>query len=170
MAASFTWETIFSIPYSNILYSNSSRPFYQSWLCSVAQSCLTFCDPMNCGLTGSSAHGIFQARILVWVAISYSRGYSWLQSSNPWLLCLPHWQVDSLPLYHLGNPISHLLLLLLLLSRFSCVWLCDPTDSSPPGSPSLGFSRQEYWRELPYPSPMHESEKQKWSCSVVSDS
>ena len=36
--------------------------------------------------------------------------------------------------------------------------------------PSLGFSRQEYWSGLPFPSPMHESEKWKWSCSVVSDS
>ena len=35
--------------------------------------------------------------------------------------------------------------------------------------PSLGFSRQEHWRGLPFPSPMHESEKRKWSHSVVSD-
>ena len=36
--------------------------------------------------------------------------------------------------------------------------------------PSLGFSRQEHWSGLPFPSPMHESEKWKWSLSVVSDS
>ena len=36
--------------------------------------------------------------------------------------------------------------------------------------PSLGFSRQERWSGLPFPSPMHESEKWKWSRSVVSDS
>ena len=35
--------------------------------------------------------------------------------------------------------------------------------------PSLGFSRQEHWSGLPFPSPMHESENWKWSCSVVSD-
>ena len=35
--------------------------------------------------------------------------------------------------------------------------------------PSLGFSRQEHWSELPFPSPMHESEKSKWSRSVVSN-
>ena len=52
----------------------------------------------------------------------------------------------------------------------SCPTLCDPIDGSPPGSPSLGFSRQEHWSGLPFPSPMHESEKWKWSCSVVSDS
>ena len=38
----------------------------------VAQSCPTLCDPMGCSLTGSSVHGIFQARILEWVAISFS--------------------------------------------------------------------------------------------------
>ena len=38
-----------------------------------AQSCLTRCDPMDCSLPGSSVHGNFQARILEWVAISFSR-------------------------------------------------------------------------------------------------
>ena len=40
----------------------------------VAQLCLTLCDPMNCSLPGSSIHGILQARILEWVAISFSEG------------------------------------------------------------------------------------------------
>ena len=52
----------------------------------------------------------------------------------------------------------------------SCPTLCHPRDGSPPGSPSLGFSRQEHWSGVPVPSPMHGSEKWKWSCSVVSDS
>ena len=42
----------------------------------VAQSCPTLCDPMDCSLLGSSIHGIFQARILEWVAISFSNGSS----------------------------------------------------------------------------------------------
>ena len=42
----------------------------------VAQLCLTLCDPMDCSLPGSSVHEIFQARILEWVAISFSRGSS----------------------------------------------------------------------------------------------
>ena len=42
----------------------------------VAQSCLTLCDPMDCSLPGSSIHGIFQAGVLEWVAISFSRGSS----------------------------------------------------------------------------------------------
>ena len=41
-------------------------------MCLVAQSCLTLCDPMNCSLPGSSVHGILQARILEWIAISFS--------------------------------------------------------------------------------------------------
>ena len=42
----------------------------------VAQSCLTLCNPKDCSLPGSSVHGILQARILEWVAISSSRGSS----------------------------------------------------------------------------------------------
>ena len=42
----------------------------------VAQSCPTLCDPVDCSLPGSSVHGILQARILEWVAISFSRGSS----------------------------------------------------------------------------------------------
>ena len=41
----------------------------------------------------------------------------------------------------------------------SCPTLCDPIDGGPPGSPVPGFSRQEHWSGLPFPSPMHESEK-----------
>ena len=39
-----------------------------------AQSCPTLCDPVDCGPRGSSLHGIFQARVLEWVAISFSSG------------------------------------------------------------------------------------------------
>ena len=42
----------------------------------VAQSCLTLCDPVDCSPPDSSIHGILQARILEWVAISFSRGSS----------------------------------------------------------------------------------------------
>ena len=43
---------------------------------SVTQSCPTLCDPMDCSSPGSSVREIFQARILEWVAISFSRGSS----------------------------------------------------------------------------------------------
>ena len=63
-----------------------------------------------------------------------------------------------------------MLLLLLLLSHFSHVWLCaTPQTAAHQAPPSLGFSRQEHWSGLPFPSPMHESETWKWSHSVVSD-
>ena len=52
--------------------------------------------------------------------------------------------------------------ILLLLSHFSHVQLCV--------TPSLGFSKLEHWSRLPFPSPMHKSEKWKWSRSVMSDS
>ena len=42
-----------------------------------AQSCPTLCDPLDCSLPRSSIHGIFQARVLEWVATAFSRGSSW---------------------------------------------------------------------------------------------
>ena len=63
------------------------------------------------------------------------------------------------------------MLLLLLLSRFSRVQLCATPETAAHQAPlTLGFSRQEHWSGLPFPSPMHESEKWKWSRSVMSDS
>ena len=46
-------------------------------MCTDTQSCLTLCDPMDCSLPGSSAHGIFQARVLEWVDISFSNAWKW---------------------------------------------------------------------------------------------
>ena len=62
------------------------RPWYWKSESEVAQSCLTLCDSMDCSPPGSSVHGILQARILEWVAISFSRGSSrprdWTQVSH----------------------------------------------------------------------------------------
>ena len=44
-------------------------------------------------------------------------------------------------------------------SRQSCPTLCDPIDAAHQAPLSMGFSRQEHWSGLPFPSPMHESEK-----------
>ena len=52
----------------------------------VAQSCQTLCDLVDCSPPGSSVHGILQARILEWVAISFSRGIFLTQGLNPGLL------------------------------------------------------------------------------------
>ena len=64
--------------------------------------------------------------------------------------------------FSLGFSLGFHIMLLLLLSHFSCVLLCM--------TPSLGFSRQKNWSGLPFPSPMHKSEKWKWSRLVMSDS
>ena len=57
-------------------YNKVFKPFIE--LCVlVAQSCLTFYDPMDCSSPGSSVRGILQARRLEWVAIPFSRGSSW---------------------------------------------------------------------------------------------
>ena len=48
----------------------------------VTQLCLTLCNPMDCSLPASSLHGVLQARILEWVAISFSRGSSWLRDQT----------------------------------------------------------------------------------------
>ena len=65
--------------YVNLFYVMlHPKPEFQDMCsCSVAQSCSTLCDPMDCNLPGSSVHEISQARILAWVANSYSRGCSW---------------------------------------------------------------------------------------------
>ena len=92
-------------------------------------------------------------------SLALAENYKMLLRTN--LECSPH---PKQPSKEEENWVLPLLaaLLLLLLSHFSRVWLCV--------TPSLGFSRQEHWSELPFPSPVHESEKWKWSFSVVSDS
>ena len=81
---------------------------------------------------------------------------------HEWVGCL----ANSLLFYEARSVEKHqgllpsLLCLLLLLSRFSHVRLCaTPWMAAHQAPPSLGFSRQEHWSGLPFPSPMHESEK-----------
>ena len=65
----------------------------------VTQSCPTLCDPIGCSLPGSSIHGIFQAIVLEWIAISFSRGSS-QPGSNPGL---PHCRQTLYRLSHQGS-------------------------------------------------------------------
>ena len=133
--------------------------------CLVAKSCSTLCDPMDSSLTGSSVHGISQIRILEWVAISFSRGSSQLRDQTC-IFCISRWI-----LYHWAIReacMNYAAAAAAAKSLQSCLTLCDPRDSSPPGSPSLGFSRQEHWSGLPFPSPMRESEVTQ-SCPTLSD-
>ena len=60
------------------------------------------------------------------------------------------------------DSVPKILFLLLLLSRFSCVRLYATPQTAAHQAPlSLGFSRQEHWSGLPFPSPVHDSEKGK---------
>ena len=62
--------------FNQMSYQGTPISAYRKKEREVAQSCLTLCDPMGCSLQGSSIYGIFQARALDWVAISFSRGSS----------------------------------------------------------------------------------------------
>ena len=83
-----------------------------------------------------------------------------------------NWLISSLTSHLTQLSLSpNILEVFMLLSHFSRVRLCAiPQTAAYQAPPSLGFSRQEHWSELPFPSPMHESEKGKWSHSVMSDS
>ena len=89
------------------LLKQSRCPYKNAVLCVFVdlcvQSCLTLCNPMDYSPPGSSVHGIFKARILEQVAISFPGDFP-----NPGMellsTCLLHWQVDSLKLSHLERP------------------------------------------------------------------
>ena len=91
------------------------------------QSCPTLCDPLDSSPPGSAVPGIFQARTLEWVAISFSNAWKWKV------------KVKSL----------------------SYVWLfATPWTAAHQAPLPMGFSRQEYWSQLPLPSPMRH-----WLCT-----
>ena len=71
--------------------------------CSVAKSCLTLCDPMDCSPLGSSVHGILQARILEWVAMFSSRVSSQPRDKTriSCVSCISRWVLYQ---SHLGRP------------------------------------------------------------------
>ena len=107
-------------------------------LSEVAQSCPTLCDSMNCSLLGSFVHGIFQARILEWVAICFSRVSS--QPRDQTLVLLHRGQT----LYHLshqGSPNINMLYNLKVLVTpvmSNSLW---PMDCSPPVYSVPGISQ-----------------------------
>ena len=72
-------------------------------VCAQSLSCARLFLTLWTSLQGSSVHGIFQARILDWVAISFFQLMFPTQGSNLRFLYLLHWQADSLPLSHLGS-------------------------------------------------------------------
>ena len=82
------------------------------------QSCPTLGDPMDCSPQVSSVHGILQARMLEWIAFSFSRGSSWPRDWTHVSYSL-YWQADSLPAEPLGEA---------MWKSLSCLTLCNPMD------------------------------------------
>ena len=78
--------------FTDMVSESSLQPVFKMYVCSVTKTCLTLCYPMDCSPSGFSVHGIFQARILEWVAISSSRRSSQLRDEtlslvSPALVC-----------------------------------------------------------------------------------
>ena len=70
--------------WKQVLLGDGCTFFAGCWCCClVTQSCLTLCNCMECSPPGSSVHGISQARILEWIAISFSRGSDGQQEIAP---------------------------------------------------------------------------------------
>ena len=86
VSSSWLLGVLLYLPLKGISRYVIARPFSISVL--VAQSCLTLCGgPMDCSLPGSSIHGIFQAEMLEWVAIPFSRGSS-PPKDQTWVSCI----------------------------------------------------------------------------------
>ena len=92
--------------------------------CLVTKSSATLCNPWGHSPSDSSVHGIFQARILEWVAIFFSRGYSRPRGLNLRLLL---WRVDSSPLSRLGSPLKGVCSSKLDILQARCPWHLLPT-------------------------------------------
>ena len=82
------YVTCLALKYSKISFS---------CVCLATQLCLTLCDPIDCNPSGPSVHGMLQARLLEWVAISFSRRFSRPRDRN-WVTCICRQM-----LYHLSH-------------------------------------------------------------------
>ena len=138
----------------------------------VSQSCPTLCDPIDCSLPGSSVHGIFQARVLEWVAISFSRRSSWPRDRTQvsyivgrrftvWATSV-RWGKCRGSLWGLRWSLQCSAVFLLLVYVCACmlnhVWLFVIPWTSPPGSFVHGIfqARILVWVAIAYSS--------KWCC------
>ena len=118
----------------------------------VTQSCLTLCNLMDYSPAGSFVHGIFQARVLEWIAISFSKGSSWPRDWT-WVSCIAG---RCFTLWATAAATAKLLQL--------CPTLCNPIDGSPPGSPFPGIlqARTLEWVAVSF------SNAWKWKVKVKS--
>ena len=112
---------------------------------SLSQSCLTLCNPMNCSPPGSSFQGDFLGKNTGVGCHTLLQGIFPTQGLNLSLLHLLHWQGDSLPPAPPGwSEVKSL-------SRVRP--FATPWTVAYQAPPSVGFSRQECWSGLPFPSP-----------------
>ena len=111
-------------------------------------SCNLLCNPMDCGLPSSSIHVTFQARILEWAAISYTRGSSW---PRDWICISCASWIGRRIFYHHGTWEASITVSGLVAK--SCLTLAVPQTAACQAPLSMGFSRQEYWSGLTYPPP-----------------
>jgi len=133
------WATVLMVSKSQTRLSNFQYHCLRVtlWVCDlVTHSCPSVWDPVDCSPSGSSVHGILQARILQWVAMPSSRGSSQTHGSNPGLL---HCRWILYCLSHHGSK---------KWKSLSRVWLfVTPWTAACQAPPSMGFSRQEYWKQ-----------------------
>ena len=113
----------------------------------VAQSCWTLCNLMDHSLPGSAVHGIFQARILEWAAISFSRGSSQPRDQTQVSRIASGFFTSRASREALQTPV----VVVVLLAQ-SCLILCDPMDCSPLGSSVHGIlqARILEWVAIPF--------------------
>ena len=151
--------------FCSVLYDSLDGRGVLERISEVAQSSLTLCFLMDCNLPCSSIHGIFQARVLEWVAISFSRG-SFRPRDRAQVSCIAgrHFTVwgtreDSYICVAESLCCSPEIITALFVI-WLCVWvtqLCwlfaTPWTVACQVFPAMEFSRQEYWSGLPFPSP-----------------
>ena len=148
---------------------------YSLSLSKSLQSCLTLCDPIDSSPPGSTIPGIFQARTLEWVAISFSNAWKWKVKGKslshiqllvtPWTTAYqaPHgvfqakvleWSATAFSGQEYWSGLFPSPRHACMLSCFSHVRLCATPWTAVHQAPlSIGFSRQEYWSGLSFPSP-----------------
>ena len=79
-----------------LVASKNWNLYSHSCVCSISQSCRTLCERVDYSLLGSSVHGTFQARVLEWVTMSFSRGSSWPKDRTciSCISCTARWILD----------------------------------------------------------------------------
>ena len=119
------YENVFDFRKYTLKYLGLKGKISLVSVCARAQLCLTLCNPMDCSSPGSSVHEISQARMLEWVAISFSSGFSWPRVQTHISLYILHWQAGSLPAELPGKPQNmSRVLLLSSISELNSTYVC----------------------------------------------